>query len=146
MASAIAHRSQGRIVTFDIGEDSRRAELWSALPENIRCCIELRTMDSVQGMRGAIARGERYQAALLDSLHTAEQVWAEFQLAAQLVCPGGLILVHDVCYAPGTVEQALQQIEAAGYGVTRLWTAEAGVPEDDHLGLAVIENRRHPRR
>jgi hypothetical protein len=52
-----------------------------------------------------------------------------------------LILIHDVRYAHGTVEQALRQIEAAGYGVTRLWTAESGVLEDDHLGLALIENR-----
>lgn len=56
--------------------------------------------------------------------------------------PGGLILIHDVRYIHGTVEQALQRIEEAGYGVVRLWTAECEVCEDDHLGLAVIENRR----
>jgi hypothetical protein len=44
-------------------------------------------------------------------------------------------------YAHGTVGEALQRIEAAGYGVVRLWTAEGGVCEDDRFGLAVIENR-----
>jgi len=43
------------------------------------------------------------------------------------------------------VDAALERIEAAGYGVTRLWTAEAGEREDDRLGLAVSENRRRPR-
>jgi cephalosporin hydroxylase len=92
-------------------------------------------------MASALAAGEHYDAALLDSIHTAEHVWAEFELARQLVCPGGLILIHDVRYAHGTVEEALQRIEASGYGVVRLWTAEGGVCEDDRLGLAVIENR-----
>ena len=94
-------------------------------------------------MTEALKAGERYEAALLDSAHTEEQVWAEFQLAARLVCPGGLILVHDPVYEHGTVGAALRRIRAAGYGVTRLWTAEAGVAEDDHLGLALIENRQY---
>ena len=62
-------------------------------------------------------------------------------MAARLVSPGGLILIHDAVYAGGTVPAALRRIEDAGFGVTRLWTAETGVPEDDGLGLAVIENR-----
>lgn len=33
---------------------------------------------------------------------------------------------------------------AAGYGVVRLWTAEAGTPADSGLGLAVTENRDYP--
>ena len=98
------------------------------------------------GAEGAVtARWPQMQqaqwVALLDSLHTKKHVWAEFQLATQLVCPGGLILIHDAALEYGSVEGALQQIEQAGYGVTRLWTAECGVSEDDHLGLAVIENR-----
>jgi len=36
----------------------------------------------------------------------------------------------------------LARIEAAGYNVVRLWAADGGTAEDDHLGLAVIENRR----
>ena len=31
-------------------------------------------------MRAALDAGERYEAALLDSVHTEEHVWAEFQL------------------------------------------------------------------
>jgi hypothetical protein len=108
----------------------------------MRGCIEHRADDSLSGLKAALDAGERYEAALLDTLHTEEHVWAEFELASRLVCRGGLILIHDVTFAYGTVEAALRRIERAGYGVTRLWTAEGGVPEDDHLGLALIENRR----
>jgi hypothetical protein len=119
LASAVAHGAGGCVVTFDIEDYPERADLWAA-PD----------------------AGERYDADLLDSLHTVEQVWAEFGLTARLVCPGGLILVHDACLPSGTVGRALARIEAAGYGLACLWTAECGVPEDDRLGLAVIENRR----
>ncbi len=142
LASAVAHRPCARVVTIDPYSYQLRTELWAALPEAMRTCIELRTIGSLEGMTAALQAAERYDAALLDSIHTEEHVWAEFQLAARLVCPGGLILIHDVRYIHGTVERALQRIEEAGYGVVRLWTAECGVCEDDHLGLAVIENRR----
>jgi predicted O-methyltransferase YrrM len=141
LASAVAHRPNGRAVTFDPFDYSGRAELWASLPETMRACIEPRATGSIEGMTAALEAGESYDAVLLDSIHTEEHVWAEFQLAAQLVCPGGLILIHDVRYANGTVERALRRIEAAGYGVTRLWTAESGICEDDRLGLAIIENR-----
>jgi predicted O-methyltransferase YrrM len=142
IASALAHRDGGRVVTFDPCVMPERDELWGSLPEAMARCIESRPTGSLEGMTAAIAAGERYDAAFLDSLHTAEHVWAEFDLVRQLVCPGGLILVHDVRTTPGTVEAALQRVEAAGYGVTRLWTADGCVPEDDFLGLAVIENRQ----
>ena len=48
--------------------------------------------------------GAGSEQALLDSLHTEEHVWAEFQLAARLVYPGGLILIHDANLAGGTVD------------------------------------------
>ncbi len=76
---------------------------------------------------------------------SSRPVWAEFELARQLIVEGGLILVHDPCLPGGTVEAALGRIEAEGYGVTRLMTASEGVPEDDDLGLAVIENRSRAR-
>ncbi len=142
LASAVAHHTGARVVTFDPYPHAEREDLWCALPDNVRRCIEPRMMDSLKGMAEAISRQERFDAALLDSLHTEEHVWAEFKLAAELVCPGGLILIHDACYEGGTVAHALRRIESAGYGVTRLWTAESGVKEDDGLGLAVIENRR----
>jgi len=142
LASAVAYRDGGRVVTLDPYLHPERDELWATLAEPLRTCIEARTVDAHAGMTAALAAGERYDAVLLDSIHTEEHVWAEFQLAAQLVCAGGLILVHDVRYAHGTVEAALRRIEMAGYGVVRLWTAAGGVAEDDHLGLAVIENRR----
>jgi predicted O-methyltransferase YrrM len=144
LASAVAHREGGRVVTLDPYKHAGREELWAALPGRFQACIEARCVDAVAGLQAALAAGEQFEAALLDSIHTEEQVWAEFQLAAQLVCPGGLILIHDAIYANGTVAGALRRIETAGYNVVRLWTAEAGLPEDDHLGLAIVENR--PRR
>jgi predicted O-methyltransferase YrrM len=142
LASAVAHREGGRVVSLDPFDHDGRAQLWSTLPNNFRECIETRSVDSIAGMQAAIDAGEQYEAALLDSLHEAEHVWAEFQLAAQLVCPGGLILIHDAIYKAGTVPEALARIETAGYHVVRLWAAERGAAEDDHLGLAVVENRR----
>jgi len=142
LASAVAGRDGGRVVSFDPAPQAERLELWQALPAPMTAAIEQRAQGSLEGMAAALAAGERYEAALLDSIHVEDHVWAEFQLASQLVCPGGLILIHDVRLRNFTVEQALKRIEAAGYGVTRLWTADAGVIEDDHLGLAVIENRR----
>jgi predicted O-methyltransferase YrrM len=144
LASAVAHRTNGRVVTFDPAIYPEREELWAALPAFVKTCIEPRAVDSIKGMIAALEDNERYDAVLLDSLHTEEHVWAEFQLATQLMCPGGLILIHDVRLVHGSVELALQRIEQAGYGVVRLWAAESGVREDDNLGLAVIENRRRP--
>lgn len=142
MASAVAHRANARVVTFDPEQYPERSDLWAALPEEMSTCIEYRALDSLEGMNAALESGECFDAALLDSLHTEDHVWAEFQLATQLVCPGGLILIHDVRTFHSTVEKALRRIEEDGYGVVRLWTAECGVREDDQLGLAVIENRR----
>jgi hypothetical protein len=144
MASAIAHRPGARVVSFDPCHHPERDALWAALPEAVRDCLEPRLTGSLEGMAAALARGERYHAALLDSIHTAEHVWAEFALARQLVCPGGLILVHDARCAEGTVAAALDSIQVAGFGVARLWCAEGGVPADAGLGLAVIENRLGP--
>jgi predicted O-methyltransferase YrrM len=141
LASAVACRDGGCVVTFDPTPQAERLDLWQALPAPMAASIEQRTQGSLEGMAAAFAAGERYEAALLDSIHTEDHVWAEFQLASRLVCSGGLILIHDVRLQNFTVERALKRIEAAGYGVTRLWTADAGVIEDDYLGLAVIENR-----
>jgi predicted O-methyltransferase YrrM len=141
LASAVAHREGGLVITLDPVLQAGREELWATLPEGFRVCIKARQIDALAGMRAALEAGERYEAALLDSLHEAEHVWAEFQLASELVCSGGLILIHDATYSGGTVPAALERIEAAGYNVVRLWAAEQGVTEDDHLGLAVIENR-----
>jgi predicted O-methyltransferase YrrM len=141
LASAVAHRDGGRVVTLDPFLHEGREELWAMLPESFQTCIEVRPVDSIAGMQAALEAGEVYEAVLLDSLHEAEHVWAEFQLAARLVCPGGLILIHDATYAGGTVPATLARIEAAGYNVVRLWAADGGTPEDDHLGLAVVENR-----
>ncbi len=145
LASAVAHYPDAQVVTFDIRVFSEREILWSALPDAIRRTIVPRQVDVLAGLQAALDRGETYQAALLDSLHTAEHVLQEFALATQLVCPGGLILIHDAILNTGTVGKALDQIADQGYGVVRLWTAEEGTREDAGLGLALIENRRKPR-
>jgi predicted O-methyltransferase YrrM len=142
IASAVAHRPGARVVTYDPSVLPGRNELWATLPQSIGSVIEFRQADAVAGIAASTAAGERFDAAFLDSIHTEEHVWKEFQVAREAVVEGGLILIHDVRYADGTVEGALQRIEAAGYGVTRLWTGEGCVREDDNLGLAVIENRR----
>lgn len=142
LAAAIAHRQAPQVVTMDVYTFPERDDFWSRLPPPVRDCIEARSIDSLAGMRQSLARGERFQAALLDTLHTAEHVLLEFELARRLVCPGGLILIHDAVYKHGTVGQALSELQRRGYGVVRLWTADDGVQEDDGLGLAVIENRR----
>lgn len=142
LASAVVHREGGRVVTLDPFHHDGRDELWATLPHNFQACIDSRVIDSIAGMEAALAAGEQYEAALLDSLHEAEHVWAEFQLATKLVCPSGLILIHDATYAGGTVPATLARIEEAGYNVVKLWAAKGGIAEDDSLGLAVIENRR----
>src|SRR5262249_15640367 len=86
-AAPVARRAGGRVVTFDPCVYPERAELWAALPGAMRECIEPRAVGSVEGMTAAVRAGEVYDAALLDSVHLEEHVWAEFQLAAQLVRP-----------------------------------------------------------
>jgi cephalosporin hydroxylase len=102
----------------------------------MRDCIEQRPVDSLAGMREAIERGERYDAALLDSVHTEEHVAAELELALELVEPGGLVLVHD-WRAISAVDAALVQAEADGRRIVRLLGGGA-VAEDDRLGLAAV--------
>lgn len=141
LASAVAHRPDARVVTIDVADDPLRTQLWAHLPARLRACIDERRGECVDEMTRLLAAGECFHAALLDTDHAAEQVWREFDLARRLICQGGLVLIHDPGWAPGTVEQALERIAAEGYGVVRLWLADDGVAEDDHLGLAVIENR-----
>jgi hypothetical protein len=131
LASAVAHRLGARVVSFDpFGFDERDA-LWDDLPERMRACIEQRPVDSLEGMRDAIDRGERYDGALLDSLHTEEHVAAELELALQLVEPGGLVLVHDWRAIPA-VDAALD-----GHPVVRLLGGGVAA-EEDGLGLAAV--------
>jgi predicted O-methyltransferase YrrM len=141
IASAVAHRPGGRVVTFDPVVYDGRAELWSSLPPAIGERIDARVEDSLSGMGAMLAAGERFDAALLDSVHTEAQLWPEFELARQLVSPGGLLLLHDA-RSFAEVARTLERIEAAGFGVTRLLMGQPGAAEDAGLGLAVIENRR----
>lgn len=142
LASAVAHREGARVVTFDPWQTPERNSLWAALPGRMEECIEARAVDSIAGMRAALDAGERYDAALLDSIHTAEHLGAELELAHELVCQGGLILVHDGAWVEG-VAQVLERAQRDGYGVARLLAADCGVAEEDGLGIAVVENRLH---
>jgi predicted O-methyltransferase YrrM len=140
-ASAVAHRPDGRVVTYDPVEYPERADLWLTLPAAMREVIEPRVGDCLSGMEASIEAGETYDVAFLDSLHTADHVWAEFRLACRLIRPGCLILIHDAICSQGSVADALVRIRKAGYGVTHLWTGSRSALESDALGLAVIENR-----
>ena len=140
LASAVSHRSGARVVSFDPYEMEGRAELWAALPERMRDCIEQRPVDSIEGLRAALDAGERYDAALLDSVHTEEHLSAELELARQLVQEGGPILVHDWRAIP-EIDRVLVAAQRDGLGVVRL-LSEGGAEEDGGLGLAIVENRR----
>lgn len=140
LASAVSHRPGARVVSFDPYEMPGREELWAALPDPMRACLEQRPVDSVSGLHQALADGERYDAALLDSVHTEEHLSAELDLASKLVRPGGPILVHDWRAIPD-VDRVLRAAEAAGHGVVRL-LGEGGEAEEAGLGLALVENRR----
>jgi predicted O-methyltransferase YrrM len=140
LASAVAHRPEGRVVTIDVWAAPEREELWDALPAAMRACIEPRHGDALGTMRAALEAGERFDVALLDSDHSEEHVVQEIELARDLVVPGGLILVHDVAWHSGTAA-ALARAEAAGLAATRHWQGAMGEAEDGALGLAVIENR-----
>lgn len=136
LASAVAHRADHLVVTMDPVVHEERYDLWDRLPEAMRHSIY-----TVQESHLGNVPGTVYHAALLDSRHDEAHVWAEFQLAKDLVCPGGLILIHDAILPGHTVGAALDRIRHAGYGVTTLWASECGAKEDAGLGLAVIENR-----
>ena len=139
IASAVAHRPGGMVVTFDPFEYSGRAELWASPPDRMRDAIDPRRTDSIEGLRAALEAGETYDGALLDSVHTEDQLWQEFELARRLVRNGGLILAHDWRWADG-VQRALARIEDSGFGVVRL-LGPSEVEEDSGLGIALIENR-----
>jgi predicted O-methyltransferase YrrM len=141
MASAVAHRPDARVLTFDPLVYEGRAELWARLPSAMFACIEQRAEDSLVGMSTLRDAGERFDAAVLDSVHTESHLWSEFELASEIVVPRGMILVHDAFSFP-EVAEALERVEAAGFGVTRLLAAESCVKEDAGFGLALIENRQ----
>ncbi len=141
LAAAVSNRRGGRIVTIDKEVLIERETLWSQLEPKVKDRIEARRMEAIAGLSQALEAGETYEAAFLDSTHDADHVWDEFLLAIQLVCKGGIILIHDPCYRGGNVGEAIERIKRAGFGVVRLWTADGGIRADDHLGLALIENR-----
>ncbi len=144
IASALYNKADAQVVTFDPYPElyPEREALWAELPAAMKACIQLRSFHSIDGMNKALQQGEQYDAALLDSMHTEEYVWQEFQKAIILVKPSGLILIHDIRLIYATVDAAIKRIESEGYSVTRLWCDEEGKGEDEVLGLAIIENRK----
>jgi hypothetical protein len=141
VASAIAHRAGGRVVTFDSMEQPERNDLWDALPKEMRASLDPRLVSSLEGMTESLQRGERFDAALLGSLHNAEQAWAEFELASRLVCERGLILIQHACSSPCSVCETLSKIRKAGYDIVTPGNSSCGIHQDDEPGLALIENR-----
>jgi len=140
LASAVVDRAGAQVVTIDVDPQPDRHEFWQLLPKDTKSILEERRLDSLAALAAALETGERYHAALLDTVHTAEFVLQEFDLARQLVEPGGLILIHDIHPAFFDTWKAIDEIQSRGYGVVRLWCADQAVQTDDRLGLALIEN------
>jgi predicted O-methyltransferase YrrM len=140
LASAVVHRSDAIVVSFDSSEQPGRAELWAALPGPMRTCIEQRPFDPVGGLERALADGEDYDAALLDAAQTVDDVAAELELAQRLVRPGGSILLPVVRPSP-EIDTVLASAQRAGYGVVRL-NAGGGADQEAGLGLAIVENSK----
>jgi predicted O-methyltransferase YrrM len=141
LASAMVHGPTGRIVTFDPVGAPQRTALWASLPEAMQARLELRQGDALVGLTAAREAGERYDAALLHALPIADDSWAAFQLAMQLVHPGGLLVVCTGRWKHGSDEQVLQRIAATGHILVRLVSLETDGPDEAPLGLVVIENR-----
>lgn len=139
LASAVAHREGAHVVSFDVHSFPEREVLWNLLPDGFRKCIDPRLGNCIDGMKSLQNTDERFDLALLDTLHEESHVLKEFHLAHQLVKPGGLMLIHDPFLSVGSVGQALKQIEGDGFPVTRLWNGASGIHEDDTLGLAVVQ-------
>lgn len=140
MSAAVANHTDGRVISVDIAKKTERDDLWLSMPDRFQSCIDAVKGDTLDVLDDYIARGEKVDLALLDSQHTTEHVWQEFERAKRLVKSGGLILVHDVLLGEGEVDGALRRIEKCGYGVSRLWSSPEIEAADNRLGLAVIVN------
>ncbi len=125
LASAVSHRPGARVVTFDPHEMAGRDELWAALPAVMGGCIEQREEDSLKGLRRAVRRGERYDAALLDSSCAPARLSAQLELASNLVGPDGLILTHDFAVT-GNGNRVALAAEKSGHAVVSLLANGAG--------------------
>ena len=139
LASAVSHRSGARVVSLDAGESRGRAELWDALPEAMRDCIEQRAVDPIVGLRQAVKDGERYDAALLGSALTRRQLATELDLARKLVRRNGPILIPEG-NAHEDLGRVLRARQRTGQALVRL---RAATDHDGQagFGLAVFENR-----
>jgi hypothetical protein len=144
LASAVVDRRGSRVVTVDVEPPPERHDFWRLLPGDTQAVIEQRRGDSLAILAAAREAGETFHAALLDSQHTAAFVRDEFERARQVVTPGGLILIHDIHPAFFDTGKAINEIQALGFGVVRLWCGEQSLQTDDRLGLAVIENQHLP--
>jgi predicted O-methyltransferase YrrM len=58
IASAVAHRDGGRVVSFDPHHHPERDALFAALHAPIRACIEPRPVDALAGMTAALEAHE----------------------------------------------------------------------------------------
>ena len=78
----------------------------------------------------AYAKGAPFYLALIDTLHTTEQVSVELDLWWPHIAPGGTICVHDTETFPGVRRAITEFCDARGWSVTYVLPCN---------GMAVIE-------
>lgn len=136
LACAVAGRPGAQVLTIDPAMRPDRNDLWGLLPDLASRAImplAARAEDVLSNLDVA-----PFDAALIDSLHTREQVLFEFVELRRVVKPGGLILIHDPLLRTATVGEAVKVISEA-YPCVVLPQADG-----DGLGLAVVTNKEKP--
>lgn len=103
IGEALLRNGQGTLISYDV-DDQRvgySRERCGDLP-----VVEIRQQSSVVGLEELIGEGVKAEVIFLDSLFDLRMV--EIEQAAQLLTPGGIVLIHDT--APHhTLWESLQQ-------------------------------------
>lgn len=113
----------GRFVSVDL--DTSQAK--KVLAREQIAGVELVQAESVATLKECLAAGMSFDFILLDSGDDPELIYAEYEVARQLVRVPGLIAVDDVAYHPGSYgskgERVVPHLEAEGidFRVSSRW-------------------------
>ena len=139
IAAAAVHGSpNAQVVTVDFTNAKFKEAIWALMPEKWRILINHIDGEALDTMK-KIQSGY-FDAALLDSNHSADHVYKEFKLASQIVKSNGLIIIHDPFLSGQDTMKATEKIRSDGYPLFYHMHPEIGFPRDNHLGLAIIQN------